>query len=245
MCVSVELLSGDDVIKRLKRNFGIELLFGTEFKTIEDAKFGQIFLESNQAVAQVGNYVEACTCDNKESFTCNQNVLGPNDFLNICIKSAEEEMEIDYLDSLKMVQGTMTLNIVQEKKLVDNSISSKSKVQLMNGVHVASIIPASFFSYEGDTADEVSGVVFLKLNESRRRLAVEISGHDSTTVATRALQTGSASDQEAAFAIQVKFEKNEFLALQALANGAVYDVMSGFIIFASAFGFAVAFMMMW
>ena len=83
-------------------------------------------------------------------------------------------MEIDYL---KMVQGTLTLNIVQEKKLVDGTISSKSEVQLKNGVHVASVVPASFFSYKDDTTGEVSGVVYLKLKESRRRLAVEISGH--------------------------------------------------------------------
>ena len=153
-------------------------------------------------------------------------------------------MEIDYL---KMVQGTLTLNIVQEKKLVDGTISSKSQVQLKNGVHVASVIPASFFSYEDDTTGEVSGVVYLKLKESRRRLAVEISGHpraeviDSTTVVTRALQTGSVGDQEAAFAIQVKLEKDVFLALEAFANGAMDDVMPGFNIF--AFGFAAAIMM--
>ena len=59
-CVRIELLSGDFVTKRFERNFGINLLFGTEFETIADAKFGQIF-------------IEACPCDNKESFTftCN------------------------------------------------------------------------------------------------------------------------------------------------------------------------------
>ncbi len=86
-------------------------------------------------------------------------------------------MEIDYLK----VQGTLTLNIVQEKKLVDGTISSKSEVQPKNGVYVASVVPASasFFSYVNDTTGEVSGVVYLKLKvkESRRRLAVEISGH--------------------------------------------------------------------
>jgi len=93
----------------------------------------------------VENYVEACTCDNKEFFECNQNVLGPDDFLNICIKikSVAEEMEIDYIDSLKMVQEEKTLDIVWDKTLVDGSISSKSKVALKNGVHVASVIPAS------------------------------------------------------------------------------------------------------
>ena len=66
---------------------------------------------------------------------------------------------------------------------------------------------------------------------------------DSTTVATRALQTRSVGDHEAAFAIaiRVKLEKHEFLALEAFANGAMDDVMLGFNMF--AFGFAVAIMM--
>jgi len=64
---------------------------------------------------------------------------------------------------------------------------------------------------------------------------------DSTTVATRALQTRSVGDHEAAFAIEVKLEKHEFLALEAFANGAMDDVMLGFNMF--AFGFAVAIMM--
>ena len=45
--------------------------------------------------------------------------------LNVCIKSVAEEMEIDYLDSLKMVQEEKILNIVWGKTLVDTSISSK------------------------------------------------------------------------------------------------------------------------
>ena len=45
-CVRIELLSGDFVTKRFERNFGINLLFGTEFETIADAKFGQIFIEA-------------------------------------------------------------------------------------------------------------------------------------------------------------------------------------------------------
>ena len=67
--------------------------------------------------------------------------------LNVCIKSVAEEMEIDYLDSLKMVQEEKILNIVWGKTLVDTSISSKWKVALKNGIgiHVASVVPASFY----------------------------------------------------------------------------------------------------
>ncbi len=153
-CLSLWLLSSSsgEVIKKLERDCGVELLFDTAFETANEAQFGQITLGSNQTDAQVENYVEACTCDSKEFFECNENVLGPDDFLNICIKSVAEEMEIDCIDSLKMVQEEKTLDIVWDKTLVDGSssisISSKSKVALKNGVHVASVIPASFFSYD-------------------------------------------------------------------------------------------------
>ena len=48
------------VIKKLERDVGIELLFNTEFETIDEAKFGKISLESEEDNAQVGNYIKAC-----------------------------------------------------------------------------------------------------------------------------------------------------------------------------------------
>eukprot|EP00985_Skeletonema_marinoi_P028896 scaffold26238_cov80-Skeletonema_marinoi.AAC.1 len=85
-------------------------------------------------------------------------------------------MEINYLDSLKMTQGENTLDIVQAKELLDGTISSMSSVKPKNGVHVATVVPASFFSYNEATSAQVSGVVYLKLQGSRHRLAVEITG---------------------------------------------------------------------
>eukprot|EP00984_Skeletonema_dohrnii_P010575 scaffold4122_cov71-Skeletonema_dohrnii-CCMP3373.AAC.1 len=182
-------------MKKLETNVDIELLFDANFETVAEAKFGQISLVSEEDEAEVGNYnIEACTCNDKESFTCNTNVLGPDDFLNVCIKSAATEVEINYLDSLTMTQGENTLDIVQEEQLVDGTISSMSSVKSKNGVHVATVIPASFFSYNEDTSAQVSGVVYLKFKGSRRRLAVEITGqpeaHAQATDSTalRALQ---------------------------------------------------------
>ncbi len=251
-CLSIWLLSrsSGEVIKKLEHDFGVELLFDTAFETANEAQCGQITLTlgSNQTDAQVENYVEACTCDSMLSFECNQNVLvlGPDDFLNICIKSVAEEMEIDCLDSLKMVQEDKTLDIVSDKTLVDGSISSKSKVALKNGVHVASVIPASFFSYDKSSTAQVSGVVFLKLAESRRRrsLALEI---DSTSTANhaRVLQS-AAGDQESAFAMEVQLEKNE-LGVTANSNAAFYAVMTGVISSATAAAIvtAAAVLMFW
>eukprot|EP00984_Skeletonema_dohrnii_P017552 scaffold8020_cov168-Skeletonema_dohrnii-CCMP3373.AAC.1 len=130
LCIRVGLTSDSSgevkVIKKLERDVRIELLFNTEFETVAEAKFGEISLVSEEDEAEVGNYIKACTCNDKESFTCNTNVLGPDDFLNVCINSTATEIEINYLDSLKMTQGEKTLDIVQAKELVDGTISSMS-----------------------------------------------------------------------------------------------------------------------
>ena len=102
-----------------------------------------------------------------------------------------------------------TLDIVLGKTLVDVTISSKSKVAIKNGVHVASVIPASFFSYDKSSTAQVSGVVFLKLAEGRRLLAVEIDSTSTAPHAPRVLQS-AAGDQESAFAMEVQLKKNEF-----------------------------------
>ena len=218
MCAKVQLKSGANVIKELERIIEVELNFENSFDTIDNATFAAISLDTNTTNADVDNYIKACTCDGySSSFVCNTNVLGVDDYLNVCVESLNPEMEIDYLDSLTMDQadtGT-TLSIVSNKVLVDGSISSKTTRADDSGVHVASVIPASFFSYASSGTAEVSGVVFLKLKGSSRRLAVEIDD--------RALQ--AASDQESAFSMEVQLE-NE-LDVIADSNGVLYDVMSG------------------
>jgi len=228
LCAKVHLKSSESgsVMKKLDRVIEVALDFENNFQTIEDANFAQITLGSNETTSTVDDYIKACTCNNKEEFICNTNVLGVNDFLNVCIRSLDDEMQINYLDSLKMVQGDTTLDIVSDNGLVDGSISSKSKVATQNGVHVASVIPASFFSYESSGTAEVSGVVFLKLSGSRRRLAVEMDDSPSTATNARALQV--ASDQESAFSMEVQLEKNE-LEVADDSNDAIYAVMTGVI----------------
>ncbi|KAK1739757.1 DUF285 domain-containing protein [Skeletonema marinoi] len=270
-CVVIRLTSNGSgeakVIKKLERNVVIDLDFETAFTAGEDANFDKTTLESEKEEAQVGDYIKACTCDDKESFTCNTNVLGPDDFLNVCINSTAAEMEINYLDSLKMTQGEKTLDIVQAKELKDLSISSMSYVKPKNGVHVATVIPATYFSYDEATSAQVSGVLYLKLQGSRRRLAVEIAvagngqpnaqsaGSSSASVAStpRALQAESTGtgDEESAFAIEVKLQKSE-LGDASNANGAINAVKTktGFVgVFAvigtAAAAAAAAAIMMW
>jgi len=257
LCVRVGLTSDETgelkVIKKLETNVDIELLFDSNFETVAEAQFGKISLESEEDDAQVGNYnIEACTCNDKESFACNTNVLGPDDFLNVCIKSVDTEVEINYLDSLQMTQGENTLDIVQEEQLVDGTISSMSSVKSKNGVHVATVIPASFFSYNEATSAQVSGVVYLKFKGSRRRLAVEITGQPEAqatgSTALRALQAESTggAEEESTFAIEVKLEKNELGLGEATdANGAFDNFKSGFVVVAAAAIASAAAMMMW
>mmetsp|Transcript_8926 Transcript_8926/g.13793 ORF Transcript_8926/g.13793 Transcript_8926/m.13793 type:complete len:365 (-) Transcript_8926:94-1188(-) len=245
LCVRVELLSDvtGSVVKNLERDIQVDLQFETSFETDNEAKFDQISLLSNETDAAVADYIQACTCDDMTSFTCNTNSLGVDDWINVCVKSTATEMEIDYLDSLKMVQGDgknkETLIIVSGKDLEDSSISSKTKVPGKNGVHVASVIPNRFFSYDGPSTAEVSGVIYLKLKGSSRRLALEIADADSSSSATRALQ----SDQESAFSMEVQLEKNELdVAADADSNGAaIYAVMTGLI----GLGTTVGAFMMW
>eukprot|EP00574_Skeletonema_japonicum_P007365 CAMPEP_0201738592 /NCGR_PEP_ID=MMETSP0593-20130828/45334_1 /ASSEMBLY_ACC=CAM_ASM_000672 /TAXON_ID=267983 /ORGANISM="Skeletonema japonicum, Strain CCMP2506" /LENGTH=600 /DNA_ID=CAMNT_0048232817 /DNA_START=239 /DNA_END=2041 /DNA_ORIENTATION=- len=227
LCVSLQLISGANVMKELKRDIEVYLNFKNEFETEADANFTQISLGSNATSSAVDDYINACTCDgNNEPFQCNTNSLGVNDWLNVCVESLDTEMEIDYLDSLMMVQEGNTLNIVSDKDLVDNSISSKTTRADDSGVHVVSVIPASFFSYESSSTAKVSGVVFLKLSGSRRRLAAAVE-------IDREFQSQSAGDQQSAFSMEVQLQKNE-LEVDADSNGAIFAVTTGVIGGASA-----------
>ncbi len=247
LCAKVQLFSGVNEIKKLERVIEVNLNFENNFQTIQNATFDKISLDTNETEAAVNDYIKACTCDgNKNPFVCNTNTLGVDDFLNICLESLDAEMQINYLDSLEMTQGegegANTLNIVSNQGLVDGSISSKSSRASGSGVHIASIIPASFFSYDSSTTAKVSGVVFLKLSGSRRRLAAEM---DDSSTATHARALQSTGDQESAFSMEVQLEKNE-LDVTADFNGAIYEVMSGAVSGVTAVVTAATFLMwMW
>jgi len=182
ICLKVDLLSGSNVIKTDERDVAINLDFGNNFTAIADANLNQTSMGSNTDSTKVQDYIEACTCDGASTFNCNTDLLSPDDYLNVCIKSRSAEMEIDYLDNLSMTSNDDgdKLVIVDKATLQDSTISSKTKVPAKNGVHVASVIPSKFFSYSATSSAKVTGVVYLKLKGSRRRLAVDvemIAGH--------------------------------------------------------------------
>ncbi len=245
LCVSVQLTSATTgVIKELQRNIGIDFNFEVAFTAESPVQLDQIYLENEETTADVEDYILACTCGGILE-DCNTNILGVKDFLNICIRSRDPEMRIDYLQSLQMVQeqqdgNNNTFLIVKENSLGDTSISAKSKTPDESEVHVATIIPIDFFSYESTSAAKISGVVFLKLAESRRRLAVSMTGNPNiNSQANRALQ--ARGDQESRFAIEVELQKNE-LVLGSAANNAFGSMVSGVIVVAVS---AVAAAMIW
>jgi len=239
-CVSTAIKSADDFSSALVEGVGDG--YGSFPKSINDIAIAEgiqnlqnvkadpvslIFSEYSirfiafvNQTARVENYVEACLCDNASSFTCiNTATLNTDSLLNVCIKSISGEMEIDSIDNLKMTQGTEELVIVKKNTLEDSSISSMTMVSTKNGVHVDSVIPSRFFSYDGVSAATITGSVYIKLSGSRR-LAFEITG-GSTYALTEAF-----SIKESTFAINIELEKNTDTNFGVTPD----TVMSGFIV---------------
>ena len=192
LCVVVQLLSATgDIITEDKRDIDIAFDFDVDFTTQEPVNMQAASLSSGSSTTSVDNYVEACTCDDATSFTCNTDTLGPNSLLNICISSTSSDMNVNYIDNLNMTQGAEEFVIIEAGEEQDSSISSMTMVPANNGVHVATIIPSAFFSYSSTSTAVVTGVVRLKLVGTRRELAVKISGYPKvqTTSSIRALNT--------------------------------------------------------
>ena len=247
MCTILSLLDGSQIITLDARNISVELLFDIGFDA--DATASQLIVGSTNQSTSVNEYIEACTCDNASSFTCNANSLSKNDYLNVCIKSLSAEVEIEYLDNIRMIQGTeKEFVIVQGKSLLDSTLSSQTMVAAKNGIHLASMIPIKFFSYDSDSTAVVTGAVYLKFNSGNgRRVAVEINGNPKVEAAMnettgRALQPDSDNDEQSAFAIQVKLKKIELRA-PANTNDAKHFSISGFIVAATIIASVAAIVM--
>ena len=121
-------------------------------------------------------------------------------------------MNIDYIQSLVLTQGATELKLYDGGNIQNAAITSGTDVPAKNGVHVASLIPTQFFSYDSASAATVSGLGYLQLPGSRR-LAVEITGKPKVraTASTRALRfdEGQASSS---FVVDLVLEKKEINA---------------------------------
>jgi hypothetical protein len=238
MCIRLQLLSGSNIIKEDIRDIDIAFDYQIDFSSNESS-LQKASLSSGSSTTTVDNYVQACTCDNESSFTCHTDALGPNSLLNICVKSISSDMEIDYLNDLKMTQGAEELVIVETNDLQDSAISSMTMVPAKNGVHVASVIPSRFFSYTGTSNAVVTGVVYLKLAGSRRRLAVNfvanpmVHAHSYQRVMRSEISprpSNYENDQESPFIVNVQLASKELGVATDSSSG---NKMNGIFTFAA------------
>ena len=158
-----------------KRDIDIAFDFVVDFDTAEEVSMQTASMTSGSGQANVDSYVLACKCDDFESFTCNTTPLTPNTILNVCIQSMDADVEIAFLNNLQLFQsnalGDETLAVV-DGLLVQNPDISAVTIKNNTAVGVATVVPSRFFSYGGESAATVSGIVTVKfVGPSARRLA--------------------------------------------------------------------------
>ena len=167
MCLRLQLLSGDMVIKEDARDISILFEFAVDFADI--VGLGSVMKSSGVGSTTVDSYVEACKCSNITTFECDSNMLSPNQELYLCVRSTSPDINIDSLHSLIITQGPEAVLIIDGNTVQDESISAKYDVPEHNGVAVAMLVPAAFWLTGGmGTQISLSGTVFLKLVNSRR-----------------------------------------------------------------------------
>ncbi len=251
LCARLRLFSGSNVIKEDARDISIAFDFQIDF-TSNEGSLREASLSSGSSTTTVENYVEACTCDNESSFTCNTDTLGPNSLLNICVKSVSSDMEIDFLNTLTMTQGSQEMRIVDGFNLQDPAISSMTMVPEKNGVHVATVIPSIFFSYSGTSNAVVTGVIFLKFTGSRRRLSVNFVVYPKANAVShlRIMRAEDEKDtemdppsasvgengQKSPFTVNVQLARDVEVVTNSSSGGTTMGGMFGF---ATVFGFIV------
>ena len=133
-----------------------------------------VSMTSGSGQANVDNYVSACKCDDLESFTCNTTPLAPSSILYVCIQSMDSDVEIAFLDKLKLFQentlGNETLVVVDGLAIQNSEISSLI-TKNATAVCVTTVLPSRFFSYSGISTATVTRIVQVKFVGPSRRLA--------------------------------------------------------------------------
>ena len=167
LCLRLQLLSGDMVIKEDSREISIAFDFSVDF-TVGAVGLGSVSKSSRVGSTKVNSYVEACKCGSIETFECNGDVLTPNQELYLCIRSNSPDIEIDSLYSLVLTQDSETVLVVDASLIQDETISAMYMVPEQNGVAVAMLVPAAFWNYGGQSSVRLTGTVYLKLVGSRR-----------------------------------------------------------------------------
>mmetsp|Transcript_15962 Transcript_15962/g.28867 ORF Transcript_15962/g.28867 Transcript_15962/m.28867 type:complete len:285 (+) Transcript_15962:2-856(+) len=184
-CVRVQLLSGTAVIREDNSDIDVAFDFTIDFEADESAAMKTVSMTSGSGQANVDSYISACKCDNLESFTCDNTPLTPNTNLVMCIQSMDSDVEISFLSYLQLFQGNALENetlVVVDGLTVQNEEISVMRVKNSTAVGVETVVPSSFFSYNGVSTATVSGIVQVNLvgpSRGLRRLAL---GYDAIPV---------------------------------------------------------------
>jgi len=169
LCVLLQLLSGDEVIKEDRREIDIAFDLSIDFE-LANVATQSASLSSSSGSAHVGKYIKACKCDGL-GFICNTNKLSPNSLMNICIMSIDKDVEIRFVDVLQLYQELDTMDIILSAAVQNLEISSMTKKN-STAVLVTTVVPSRFFAYGGESVLDVRGTVEMNLIGSRRQLSV-------------------------------------------------------------------------
>jgi hypothetical protein len=169
LCVLLQLLSGDEVIKEDRRKVDIAFDLSIDFE-LANVATQSASLSSSSGSAHVGKFIKACKCDGL-GFVCNTNKLSPNSLMNICIMSIDKDVEISFVDVLQLYQELDTMDIILSASIQNFEISSMTKKN-STAVLVTTVVPSRFFEYGGESVLDVRGTVEMNLIGSRRRSLV-------------------------------------------------------------------------
>ena len=169
LCILLQLLSGDEVIKEDRREIDVAFDLSIDFE-LANVATQSASLSSSSGSAHVGKYIKACKCDGL-GFICNTNKLSPNSLMNICITSIDKDVEIRFVDVLRLYQELDTMDIILSAAVQNLEISSMTKKN-STAILVTTVVPSRFFAYGGESVLDVRGTVEMNLIGSRRWLSV-------------------------------------------------------------------------
>jgi len=106
----------------------------------------------------VDYFVDAFKCSGAD-FNEDASHLAPDAVLHICIRSKSSDVEIDYLNSMIIAQGDVTLNVIENDIIEFTAIASREYVQ--DGVLVSTRVPFQFdYKSVGAFVKIRGGIVF-------------------------------------------------------------------------------------
>lgn len=143
------------------QTFDIAFNFDVAFSADTFAATADSAAAATTAMANVNDYISACKCDGT---TCNINALGPDDLLQVCIKSSSSEVVVSQVTELDLAQSTGGSMAVVDGGTIGNAALSE-----MTSNSVKTVVPAKFFT--STDAISVSGNVLVAFAGRRQLVA--------------------------------------------------------------------------